>query len=156
MYTEEIARVVQEKFGEDGFQDCFLVAIEQHGKTTGVFIDSDSGIGFEKCQKLSRYLEAQIDQNKWLGEDYILEVSSPGLSRPLVMPRQFKKNVGRHLQIKLKEGEDVSGILLKADDESIVIQSELVRKEGKKKIQETIEIEIYYTAINEAKIIIKI
>ncbi len=156
MYVEEIARLVEEKFSEAGFEDCFLVAIEQKGKTTGVYIDSDLGIGFEKCQQLSRFLEYHIDRNKWLGDDYILEVSSPGLSRPLTLPRQYKKNLGRSLKVKLVEGGEVEGVLQQVNPQSILLSSEAVRKEGKKKIHQTIETEIFYSAIKEAKIIIKI
>lgn len=156
MYTEEIANLLVEKFREEDFLDCFLVAIEQQGKTTGVFLDSDSGISLEKCQKISRFLESHIEENRWFGEDYVLEVSSPGLTRPLVFPRQYKKNMGRELTVELKDGETRVGNLVAATDKNITLQFEEIRKEGKKKITETKEIEMEYSAIKEAKINIKI
>ncbi|MGB3084756.1 MAG: hypothetical protein WBB21_08575 [Saprospiraceae bacterium] len=66
MYTEEIQNLLAKKFEEEGFQDCFLVSIEQNKKNIQVFLDADSGINFEKCQKISRYLEAIFDEKPGL------------------------------------------------------------------------------------------
>ncbi|MBK9729514.1 MAG: ribosome maturation factor RimP [Saprospiraceae bacterium] len=156
MYTEEIQNLLAKKFEEEGFQDCFLVSIEQNKKNIQVFLDADSGINFEKCQKISRYLEAIFDEKAWFGEEYVLEVSSPGISRPLVFPRQFRKNIGRELQVKLPDGTEFSGNILDANDQIVTISREEIRKEGKKKIRETIETQLPYNTIKEAKIVIKI
>lgn len=156
MYTEEIQDLLAKKFQEESFRDCFLVTIEQFGKTTRVFVDSDSGLNFEKCQKLSRYLEKYFDENNWFGPDYILEVSSPGLTRPLMYPRQYVKNIGRELQVKLSDGTLTQGTILDADASLLTLGREEIRKEGKKKIKENIELQLPYTAIAEAKIVIKI
>lgn len=156
MYTEEIQELLTKKFEEESFRDCFLVEIEQHGKTVRVFVDSDSGMTFEKCQKLSRYLEHVFDEKSWFGSDYTLEVSSPGITRPLLYPRQYCKNIGRGLQVKLADGSQYEGTILDADQQQITLTREEVRKEGKKKIKETIEMQLPYEAIAEAKIMIKI
>ena len=79
MYTEEIQNLLAEKFREEGFQDCFLVSIEQQKKNIQIFIDADSGLNLDKCQKISRYLESVFDETSWFGADYVLEVSSPGI-----------------------------------------------------------------------------
>ncbi|HEX5625374.1 MAG TPA: ribosome maturation factor RimP [Saprospiraceae bacterium] len=156
MYTEEIQNLLAQKFQEEGFQDCFLVSIGQHKKTIQVFVDADSGITFEKCQKISRFLEAVFDETKWFGEDYVLEVSSPGISRPLVFPRQYVKNTGRELQLQLTDGSELKGTILGADEKEVRLSRIETRKEGKKKISEVIETEIPYPSIKEAKIVIKI
>ncbi len=92
--TERITRLLEEKYSTDEvFADCFTVSVEMKpGQKLYVFADSDSGMTFEKCQKLSRYLESHIDSNGWLGEKYLLEVSSPGIGRPFQFLRQYNNN----------------------------------------------------------------
>ncbi len=99
--TERIAQLLDEKYTTDeAFADCFTVDIEiKPGQKLYVFADSDSGMTFEKCQKLSRYLEQHLDTNGWLGETYVLEVSSPGVMRPLQFARQYPRNIGRTLEV---------------------------------------------------------
>jgi len=82
--TERIAQLLEEKYSTDeAFADCFNVEIElKPGQKLYVFADSDTGMTFEKCQKLSRFLESHLDTNGWLGDKYLLEVSSPGIGRP--------------------------------------------------------------------------
>ena len=156
MYTEEIQNLLAEKFQEEGFQDCFLVAIEQKPKNIQIFVDADSGITFEKCKKISRYLETIFDANNWFGGDYILEVSSPGLDRPLVFPRQFVKNLGRDLVIRLLDGSELEGNLQLANDQTISLLKEEIVKEGNKKVKKSIETQLPYNSIQEAKLVIKI
>lgn len=156
MYTEEIQNLLEKKFLEEGFQDCFLISIEQNKQIIQVFIDSDTGINFEKCQKISRYLESFIDENAWFGDHYVLEVSSPGITRPLVYPRQYAKNKGRDLEIILTDGSEITGNIIDVNENGILISKQETRKEGKKKIQEIIETQLDYKTIKEAKIVIKI
>lgn len=156
MYTEEIENLLAAKFQEESFQDCFLVAIEQAHKSIRVYIDSDSGITFEKCQKISRYLESIFDQKAWFGLDYLLEVSSPGIDRPLLFPRQYQKNIGREFNIRLTDGSTTNGYLKEVNDAYILLSREEIRKEGKKKVKENIETQLPYNIIKEAKIVIKI
>ena len=156
MYTEEIQNLLSEKFREEGFQDCFLVSIEQQKKNILVFIDSDSGLNLDKCQKISRYLESVFDEKSWFGEDYMLEVSSPGIDRPLVFPRQYLKNIGRELEVILADGSEIRGNIIDSNNESVTLSREEIRKEGKKKIKEIIESQLPYNSIKEAKIVIKI
>jgi ribosome maturation factor RimP len=133
-----IETLLEQKFVEPGFEDCFVVeALLLPGNKLEVFIDADSGITFEKCQKVSRYLEAAIDEAGWLGDDYTLEVSSPGLDRPLKLWRQYKKNAGRKVTITLKNplpdgSQTIEGQLLRVEEGHISVEM-LVKPEGKKK-----------------------
>jgi ribosome maturation factor RimP len=156
MRSEEIQNLLAKKFQEEGFQDCFLISIEQKNKNIQIFIDADSGVNFEKCQKISRYLESVFDETAWFGADYVLEVSSPGIDRPLVFPRQFVKNKGRELKVKLQEGSEITGNIIDANEQAVTLTREEIRKEGKKKVKEIIETQLPYNTIKEAKIIIKI
>ncbi|MFN7117708.1 MAG: ribosome assembly cofactor RimP [Saprospiraceae bacterium] len=153
---ERIADLLDQKFAEPEFTDCYLIDIQLNpkGNKLEVFIDSDSGVTFEKCQKISRYLEAHLDEGKWLGDDYTLEVSSPGISRPLKLPRQYRKNVGRTIEINTKAGTKKEGKLVDATDFAATVEEIVVTKEGKKKKKEVVQTIIPYDEIKKA--IIKI
>ncbi len=156
VYTEEIHNLVTEKCSEEGFQECFLVGIEQSGKNIRVFLDSDKSITYDICKQISRYLEAIFDEKAWFGPDYVLEVSSAGLSRPLLYPRQFIKNIGRDLEVVSLENERWEGKIKLADEHKVVLEYEETRKENKKKIVDIIHKEIPYSIIKSAKIIARI
>ena len=79
---EQITKIAKERFESEDLQDCFLLAIEQNGKKLEVYVDTDEGIKFWQCQKLSRAIEEHLDESGVLGEDYTLEVSSPGIDSP--------------------------------------------------------------------------
>ena len=146
--------LVLDKFKEEAWDDCFIVDINHHGgNKLDVFIDSDSGISFDKCRKVSRHIEAVLDEELWLGEKYTLEVSSPGIGRPLQLKRQYLKNIGRGLKVKFAVGEGKEeGKLIAVTDEHITIERLEVRKEGKKKIKEMLSIDIPYDKIREATV----
>ena len=65
-----------------------------------VFIDKDQGVTVNDCQKLSREIEDLIEINELIANHYILEVSSPGLDRPLKRKTDFLRNKGKRVRIK--------------------------------------------------------
>ncbi len=151
MLEKKIEELLDEKFKEEEFADCFLVEVKLHEhKKLDVFVDSDSSMNFTKCRRLSRYLESFIDEEGWLGEKYVLEVSSPGITRPLKFARQYKKNIGRKMEVKLSNGEKDEGTLITATDESITLEKKVRIKEGKKKRTEVVQTEIPYQEITKA------
>lgn len=143
-----------DKLKEEGWDDCFIVDIQHHsGNKVEVFIDSDSGISFHKCRRVSRHIEAVLDEELWLGEKYTLDVSSPGIGRPLQLKRQYIKNIGRNLKVKLPVGEGKEeGKLVGVEDDHIILERQEVRKEGKKKIKEMVRINIPFDNIREATV----
>ena len=150
---ERITQLLEEKFATDeAFADCYIVDIElKPNQRLYVFADSDSGFTFEKCQRLSRYLENPLDTNGWLGEKYLLEVSSPGIERSLKFPRQYKKNIGRTLAITLNDKTQYSGTLQSADEEQVVLVNTVIeRDEKKKKTIVIVETPIRYEQIEKA------
>jgi ribosome maturation factor RimP len=152
---EKIKILLAEKFVEPEFSDCFLVDMTLNKTTLELFLDSDSGMTFEKCQRISRALEATIDAEKWLGEEYTLEVSSPGISRPLKFPRQYKKNIGRTLELMLVNEDSIkTGILKDVTDEHIIVEFTTKVKEGKKNRTDIQQLTVPYDTIKKA--IIKI
>jgi ribosome maturation factor RimP len=149
----KIEALLNEKFAEEGFADCFLVDMElSKNNKLEVFIDSDSGMTFAKCQQISRFLEQFIDEGQWLGEQYTLEVSSPGVSRPLKFLRQYQKNINRSITVMRKDGSSQEGKLNAVTDEAITIEAKVVIKEGNKKRAEVASIIIPFAEIKETKV----
>lgn len=150
--TERIDQLLAEKYATDeAFADCFTVEIEfKPNQQLLIFVDSDSGMTFEKCRQLSRYLEQHIDANGWLGEKYVLEVSSPGIGRPLKFLRQYQRNLGRTLEITLTDKSIQSGILKAADENQVVLEQTVVEKIEKKKQERQVETPVPFAQIDKA------
>jgi ribosome maturation factor RimP len=152
---EKIYELLAAKFQEEAFQDCFLVEFNLNGPhKLEVFIDCDSGLTFDKCRQISRYLESYIDQEGWLGEKYTLEVSSPGLTRPLKLERQYRKNIGRKVEVTLNDGSTKTGTLKAAGDTAITIEEEVTTKERKKKKTTVVQTELPFEQIKKTMIVI--
>lgn len=119
-----------------------------------LFIDGDEGVTIADCVALSRAIEGSLDRDK---EDFALDVSSHGATTPLVMPRQYKKHVGRTFEIKLNDGEKAEGELIRCDDNEIEIQFTVRENKpvGKGKIDVTKQQIIKYGQIKESKIKLK-
>lgn len=89
--------------------------------------DGEKYIGTEDCEKTSRYLSEKLDEADPIEQNYYLEVSSPGLDRPLLKPEHYERYVGKEVEIKLYKGKDgtkkIEGVLqafVKTDDDYLV------------------------------------
>ncbi|NJL73839.1 MAG: ribosome maturation factor [Saprospiraceae bacterium] len=154
MIEERIVELLDKKWEEPEWESCFVVEVKHHQKTNKleVFIDSDAGMTFEKCQKISRYLESVLDVELWLGEKYVLEVSSPGVGRPLKLKRQYFKNIGRTLEVRWNEDNTTEGLLKEANELGISIEHEIQVVEGNKKHKQNILTFIPFEAIKSTKV----
>lgn len=142
-------------FEAEEFQDCFIVELNVHGRSKlEVFIDADAGIDFNRCRRVSRYLEEEIEVQGWMDEKYTIDVSSPGVDRPLKFKRQYAKNVGRKMAVIDDEGHKTEGLLIEVDDEQIILEFKERIKEGKRKKTVVIQKEIKFE--NIAKAFVKI
>ncbi|WP_221391296.1 ribosome maturation factor RimP [Dyadobacter sp. NIV53] len=101
-----------------------------------ILVDSDEGITIQECTSISRRLAKQLEELEVFSEAYTLEVSSPGLDQPLILLRQFQKNLGRNLKVTLKTGEVVSGTLTDANEETVKLQLPLPKKKTKIPVDE--------------------
>lgn len=122
--------------------DCFTVNIEfKEGNSIVVEIDSDTRVDIDFVATLSREIESHFAPEI---DDYDLEVGSVGLTSPLRLPRQFKKNVGNDVEVLGADGKKYHGMLKDADDNGFTIAySEKVKKEGAKR-PETVEVEKHF------------
>lgn len=142
--TKEIIEKSEERFKESDLQDCFITDIQINGKKVEVYIDTDDGVKFWQCQKLSRAIEAYLDESQVLGEAYTLEVSSPGIDRSLSLFRQYPRNIGRNFDLILAEDRQVTGKLVEINDRDFTF-----KLQGAKKGQFKTEI-IPFDTIKEA------
>ena len=135
--------------------DLFLVDVKvKPDNFIEVEIDSDNPVSIEECEKLTRAIEAEFDRDK---EDYTLEVGSAGLTSPFKVKRQYFKNVGKEVEVILKDGKKLTGVLKSADDSGFTIVSkEKVKKpELKRPVLEDVEHTLGYDNIKQTKYILK-
>ena len=131
----------------------FLVEVKiRPGNNIKIFVDSDRGMSIDKLAQYNRRLYRQIEESGLFpNNDFSLEISSPGLDEPLKLRRQYLKNIGRYVEILLKNGIKTEGKLMNATDEEVVIEEE----KGNKRKKEIIQHSLSYDDIKTTKIQIK-
>ena len=148
---ERIQQLVDEFLAE--YEDVFLVSLKiGGGNQIEVLIDSSHAIKMGDCVKLSRHIEGNLDREK---EDFALQIASAGLSEPFKVFKQYEKNVGRKVDVKLKGGEKILGTILSAEEgKGIVLETKKREKIGKKKQVVVKQQELAFKQIDQTKIVI--
>ena len=147
---KRVRELVEEKIADR--TELFIVDIKMHsnGKLI-ILVDGDHGIGIDDCVAISRHVGFHLEEENVIETAYNLEVSSPGLDTPLTQKRQYLKNIGRNLSIKMADGAKREGKLSSVTEDAIVIE-EKVKEQGKK--AEIIESIIPVDKITETKVLI--
>ena len=114
-----------------------------------VTLDGDNGISVDEICDISRILNKSIEESS-LVEFYELEVTSHGVGEPLLLPRQYLKNIGRLVKVQTKDGKTVEGKLLSVN-EKILMESYVKLKH---KIVETKEVEILVAEIKKIIVLV--
>lgn len=145
----KIISLLDKRFSEEEFKDCFLVEIKCSKKKLQVFIDSDEGLSYRNCVRFSRYLEEYLDESQAMGSDYTLDVSSPGTENAIKNIRQLPKHIGRKFRIVMGDEPDVpfEGTLKSIVDEVLEI-------EIKEKKKESVTRKINFKDIHEIKVVV--
>lgn len=114
--------------------DLFVVEVRvSPANEIVVTVDSDTQVGIDRCVELSRSIEGALDREQ---EDFELTVMSAGIGQPLKMLRQYRKLIGRPVEVILKDGGKIVGNLTNASETSIAVEyEERVAVEGKKRKQ---------------------
>lgn len=98
-------------------------------KLLRVVVDSDRGVSLDDAATVSRELSAVLDASEVMGDfPYTLEVSSPGVDRPLIEPRHWRRAAGRLVKVKLADGGTTVGRVVSADAEEVVLDVDGVRR----------------------------
>ena len=129
--------------------DLYVVDVEvkgsQSNRIVSVYLDSESGnITLDRCVNISKELQLVLDASGWHEKAYTLNVSSPGLDRPLKDLRQYSSNKGRQARVRYRKGDtiaEISGVLAGVKDRHAVIETE------------TGSVEIMFDDIMETRII---
>jgi len=124
----------------DANEDVFLVSVKiKPTNNIKVFLDADSGLSIDKCIKINRGMYKIIEESGWYPDgNFSLEVSSPGIDEPLLLLRQYKKNIGRPVEVVLNDTSKKEGKLLDADDTNVTIEA--TTGKGKRAITEAVVI----------------
>ncbi|MFC7357938.1 ribosome assembly cofactor RimP [Jejudonia soesokkakensis] len=149
---ERVEELLQQALEEN--TSLFLIDLEiTDANQIRVTLDGDEGVKVEDCIAVSRAIEHNLDREE---EDFSLEVMSAGVSEPLTIPRQYKKNVGRRLKIKTEEGETIEGELVQSTNDAITLQwkAREPKPVGKGKVTVQKEAVVPYQDIVEAKVMI--
>jgi len=134
MNSENQVVGVENKLGEllTELPGYFLVEISvKPTNNIKVFIDADQGAAIDQLSRINRALYKWVEENLFPNGDFSIEVSSPGLDEPLKLDRQYLKNIGRMVEILLRNGLKKEGKLISVSETEVVIEEE--RGKGKKK-----------------------
>ena len=154
MNSENQVIAVEKKLSEllTELTGYFLVEISvKPTNNIKVFVDADQGAAIDQLSRINRALYKWVEENLFPNGDFSIEVSSPGLEEPLKLNRQYLKNVGRMVEIVLKNGLKKEGKLISVSENEIVIEEEI----GKGKKKEVIQHIILKEEIKTTKVQVK-
>ncbi|MGC1516830.1 MAG: ribosome assembly cofactor RimP [Maribacter sp.] len=152
MLKEKVAELLEQGLEED--PSLFLIEFTMGADNSiHVVIDGDHGVTVSDCIKISRAIEHNLDREEY---DFSLEVASAGATAPLIMPRQYLKNVGRKLEVHTQQ-QTVEGNLTSVSDSAITLEwkAREPKPVGKGKVTVQKKEEINFTDIKKAKVVLK-
>lgn len=125
-YEKRTQQLLLPILSEAGFE---LVDVEfvKEGSTWYLrsYIDKPGGINVDDCELVSRALEARLDEENFIQQSYVLEVSSPGLGRPLKKEKDYERNEGKEIELRLYKSfeheKEFRGILKSWSKDSVTI-----------------------------------
>ncbi|WP_316842972.1 ribosome assembly cofactor RimP [Pedobacter gandavensis] len=147
---KRVTELVEEKISDR--PELFLVEVKMlPNNKLIIHVDGDEGISIQDCAAISRHVGFHLEEENTIDKAYNLEVSSPGVGEPLRLKRQYVKNIGRELSVKLNGGEIKEGKLLSVEDNGITIEAKVKEKGKKATLEET---SIDFSSITETKVLI--
>jgi len=153
MFKKTVEDLLQTALDER--QDLFLIDFSLSGDNAiKIVIDGDNGVLVEDCMFISRAIEHNIDRDE---HDFSLEVLSSGAATPLTLPRQYKKHVGRNLEVKTLDSQNLEGQLTDVNDQGVVLKWKAREPKpiGKGKVTVAKTATVAFDNIKEAKVKIK-
>ncbi len=142
----QLVQPIAEGFGLEVLEVLYEKKFD--GMNLTIVIDKDGGVSIDDCEKLHRAIDAPLDELDPIDCQYILNVSSPGIDRPLKTERDFKRNLGRNICAKFYKPfngkKQYQGILLAYTDETFDLQTQdgqiiTINKKDTAKIEPVIE-----------------
>ncbi len=149
MNQDRVKQLLEEALSEN--ESLFLIDLKfLPNNKIQVIVDGDSGIPLSECVRISRNIEHNLDREE---EDFSLEVTSPDISHPLKVKRQYNKNLNRIVKVKT-EAQEFEGTLSEVKDDSIVLKWKAREPKPIGKGKHTVEkmVEVTFEEIKEAKV----
>ena len=144
-----IRQTIEEKLAST---DCFLVSLSISGDNQiMVEIDSETSVDLDFCVELTRHIEQHLDRD---AEDYSLEIGSYSITKPFVDRRQYRKNIGRKVEVLTEESRKIRGTLVAVDNDDFTLEieeKELVEGQKRKKLVKK-EITLLYNSVKQTKL----
>lgn len=147
MYLEQIKQWGEEFCKEN---NLFLVKVEQNGGKIEVFADGLENITIAQCGRLSRYIQAKLDESTDILTKFSFDVSSPGMSNSLVLPIQYEKRLDKNLEITTIEGELLVGKVKEVHEEGIILEVVIPKNKKTKEEEKLIEHKLSFNQIKKA------
>src|SRR5580698_4241897 len=128
--TDKIAEVIRPVVHASGMDlESVRVSAAGRRRLLRVVVDSDRGVSLDDAATVSRELSSALDRLNVMGDfPYTLEVSSPGVDRPLTEPRHWRRATGRLVAVTVTRGdthgETLTGRIMQADDEGVILDTE--------------------------------
>jgi ribosome maturation factor RimP len=122
----ELARLLEPVVAEAGFdlEDVLVVPAGRRSQVR-VIVDGDDGVSLDDIAVVSRRVSEALDESDVMGSaPYVLEVTSPGVDRPLTHPRHWRRATGRLVRAALSGGEEITGRVTAADDAAVVLDTD--------------------------------
>ena len=144
-----VTKLVHEAISEN--ESLFLIELSfLTGDRIKIVVDGDNGVSIKECMRISRHVEHNLDREE---EDFGLEVTSPDISHPLTVRRQYLKNMNRILKVKT-EDQEIEGTLVSANHKEISLRWKTREPKpiGKGKITVEKNASIAFSSIKEAKV----
>ena len=130
---EIVRQFLDELFREEDFADCFFIEMElQQPSMLKIYLDADQGLTLNRCTRINRRINQLIEEKEL--PNWGVEISSPGLSRPLANQRQYRKNMGRLLEVNTAEHGKAKGHLIEVKSEYIKINRSTNNKNESKEM----------------------
>jgi len=152
MLKEQLEKLVNDNLeSEQHFLVDIIISGQNGPKKVLILLDGDEGINIDDCAKVSRKVGFIVEEEEIIEDAYRLEVSSPGLDHPIVLLRQYVKNIGRNVRVTTLEETRHEGILAVANDKEIVLEEETGK--GSKKVMN--ELTFSFDQIKKTEILVK-
>lgn len=118
MLKEKVLQLLEDAL--DNNPRLFLIDFQMDSNNSiKIVIDGDAGVAVNDCIAVSSAIEHNIDREEF---DFALEVASSGASSPLLLPRQYKKHLGRILEVKTNQGDNLEGALIDVSETQIQLE----------------------------------
>lgn len=147
-YVGRVERFLEPIMQENQFELVDVEWVKEAGTWyLRAYVDKEGGISVDDCEVVSRRLSDWLDKEDFISESYILEVSSPGLGRPLKKDKDFARSIGKDVDVKLYRArdkrKDFTGVLKAYDEDTVTIE-----EEGKELVLERGEIALIRLAFD--------